>query len=135
MPRTGRVPAVPTNPDATQGYETREGQWMIPNDEAERVAESAREILDQVELESYTDPSGRPAGIQIQHVEDDSIVLQRGFESGDIIQRVNGQPINSKSELIDWVSKNHEKYRNFRVELQRRGQRKYLSFTIQGERR
>lgn len=133
MAPTGRVPAEPSNPNATEGYEVRPGQWMIPVDEANRIGENAREILEEAELSSYRDAGGRPGGIRVDRIKEGSLIVQRGIEEGDVIQRINGQAVNSKTELVDWVSQNYEKYKHYRVEIQRRGQRKFLSFTLQGE--
>jgi len=127
----------PIDPNATEGYETRpgSGMWMIPEAEAERLVDEAGDILEQATLSSYRDPQGRAAGIRLDQVDSGSLILDRGFQVGDIVQKVNGQSVNSKTELVDWVKRNHERYSMYRVEVQRRGQIKRLNFRVQTPRR
>ena len=127
----------PIDPNRTEGYETRpgSGMWMIPETEAGRLVDEAGDILEQATLSSYRDPQGRAAGIRLDRVDQGSLILDRGFQEGDIVQKVNGQSVNSKTELVDWVKRNHERYSMFRVELQRRGQVKRLNFRVQTPRR
>lgn len=122
----------PIDPNAKEGYETRPGSgyWMIPAAESERLSEDAGSILEDAEMSSYR-VNGKPAGIKLDHVKEESLILQRGFQEGDIVQKINGQAINSKTELVDWVKRNHERFGMFRVELQRRGETKRLSFRVQ----
>ena len=99
--------------------------------EAERISNEASDILEQAELSAYRDQAGKPAGVRLDHVEQGSLILDRGFQEGDILQKINGQPINSKTELVDWVQRNQDKYSMYRVQIQRRGQSKTLSFRVQ----
>lgn len=133
VPATGRVPM---DPNREEGYEQRpgSGMWMIPDPEVEKLREEAGDILEQAEISSYVDQNGKPAGIKLDHVDPDSMILARGFEEGDIIQKVNGQPINSQTELVDWAKRNQDKYSLFRVELLRRGQVKRLNYRFQSTR-
>jgi len=133
---TNRVPRA-FDEDATEGYERQpgSGNWMIPAAEVERVTEDASEILEQAQISSYRDRNGRPAGIRLDNLEDGSLILERGFKVGDIVQKVNGQAINSKTEFIDWVKRNSERYNRFSVDVLRRGKSRKLSFNIQQQRR
>ncbi len=119
-----------------EGYETRpgSGMWMIPETEADRLGNEANDILEQAQFSTYTDKQGRPAGIRLDHVDAGSLILERGFQTNDVVQKVNGQPVNSKTELVDWVKRNHERFSMFRVEVLRRGQVKRLNFRVQKSR-
>lgn len=130
MPATGRVPM---DPNREEGYEQRpgSGMWMIPDPEVDRLRDEAGDILEQAQISSYVDQNGKPAGIKLDHVEPGSLILDRGFQEGDIIQRVNGNEINSQTELVDWAKRNQDKYSLFRVELLRRGQVKRLNYRFQ----
>ena len=114
---------------ATGAYETRPGEWVIPDSETLRLADRAGSILAETEISSHR-VDGKPAGIKLDHVAQGSLILQRGFRQGDIVQRINGQAVNSQTDLLEWARQNHDQTRMVRIELLRRGQAQRLSFRV-----
>jgi len=103
---------------ATEAREVRPGTWEIPTSERDHIQQNAREILDQIGVEDYSE--GSIQGLKLSSLPGDSLPAQRGFQEGDIIKSVNGTPITSQSDLINY-SKKMEKIAVVRVEYYRQG--------------
>ena len=55
----------------------------------------------------YIDPKRRkPAGIKVDRIAPGSIAASYGVQQGDILKSINGNPVNTKEQAIDWVKGN-----------------------------
>ncbi len=102
-----------------EAREVRPGNWEIPASEKEYITENAREILDQVGVEDYSE--GAVRGLKITALAGDSLPAQRGFQEGDVVKSVNGQPITSQADLINFAKKMGDRLTVVRVEYYRQG--------------
>jgi S1-C subfamily serine protease len=102
-----------------EAREVRPGNWEIPTSEKDHITQNAREILDSVGVEDYNE--GSIQGLKITSLPGDSLPAQRGFQEGDVVKSVNGQPISSQSDLINYAKKMGDRLTVVRVEYYRQG--------------
>ena len=48
---------------------------------------------------------GRPAGFRLFRIQDDSIFRRLGLQNGDVVQRVNGQPLADPANLLAFLQR------------------------------
>lgn len=116
---TGEPGAEGTGEALTEAREVRPGNWELPASEKEYITNNAREILDSVGVEDYSE--GAIQGLKISSLPGDSYPAKYGFQEGDIVKSVNGQPISSQSDLINYSKKMGDKLTVVRVEYYRQG--------------
>jgi hypothetical protein len=105
--------------ELTEAREVRPGTWELPQSEKEHITQNAREILESVGVEDYSE--GAIRGLKLTSLPGDSLPAQRGFQEGDIIKSVNGQPISSQADLINYSKKMGDRLTVVRVEYYRQG--------------
>ncbi|MBI1853701.1 MAG: PDZ domain-containing protein [Planctomycetes bacterium] len=129
-PRTGSSKAAVAS--GTRVAVTREvepGVWQISADERDRIRDSAKDLLEDAEVTTYVNERTRRAeGMIVDHIEPKSLIAERGLREGDLVQRINGTPVSSKSELIDYVKSNGDRLYDVRVEVLRRGKTIVLEY-------
>jgi hypothetical protein len=64
----------------------------------------------------------RKTQIKLELKKTDGRLAQFGFESGDVLISINGQPVNSKAQAINYV-RNNSNLASYTVVVDRRGQR------------
>jgi len=87
------------------------------------------EIIAQVRHRRYRDPNtGQYAGIEIQDVPSGSFAAKHGLKSGDIIKSVNGHPVNSPQEGIQFAKNNADKYSTWEVVIENKGVERTVTY-------
>lgn len=92
---TREAVAVPGDPNHLQ-FPVEEQRWVEKH--AEKIAEEAN-------LETVRDSdTGKPIGIQVRSFNrEDSTLKRYGIREGDILISINGVPMASKAEAIQWL--------------------------------
>lgn len=103
----------------TEPREVRPGNWELPASEKDYITANARDILDSVGVEDYSE--GSIQGLKISSLPGDAYPAKYGFQEGDIVKSVNGQPISSQSDLINYSKKMGDRLTVVRVEYYRQG--------------
>ncbi len=100
--------------------------WFIGSDEMTKLESEHEEILKEVgigvTMTRDHDANEPRAVLKLTKVPSDSLVAERGFEVGDILHSINGEPISSKFAAIQYF-KQHKNVSTFNVEIERRGTR------------
>jgi hypothetical protein len=91
-------------------------------------AEYVAEILRKAKIEPYV-KNYRTEGLRITGIENIPIAQRIGFQNGDVVQRVNGQPLTSKQKAFQVLMKAKTQSK-IDIQLLRDGQSKELSFDL-----
>lgn len=106
-----------------------ENEWYIGTDDLARVDKEGESILEQVELGSrFVKADGRTR-IVLSKVPDDSLFAQRGFKTDDILRKIDGQEMSSRSAIVNYFKANATR-KQYDVEIERLGERITKSFRV-----
>src|SRR5690606_22612715 len=108
--------------EARETRQVGEHGWFIGTEELDRLEEEHDRMLAEVEVGMKYDAGSQRALLQINEIPEDSLVAQRGFEKGDVLLSINGEPISSKYAAIQYFRQNSNSTK-FNVEIERRGTR------------
>ncbi len=129
VPGSGRVP--PTEEELKETREIRPGIWQLSAEERDRIKEGARDILEEVEVSSYmNERTKRADGMKVESIQESSLLRQRGLQEGDLVKKVNGTPVNSKTDVVNYVRDNQDHLQVVRVEIERKGKTMTLEYRI-----
>ena len=109
-----------------------DGSWVFGrNDMAYLQGDGAREVMEeQIQARTITPKDGGRSELELTKVEPGSMPARFGMQSGDRIISVNGHPMSSKAEAINW-GKNNPNEPVYDVLYTRRGVEQHL--IIHGE--
>ncbi|MBI4612307.1 MAG: PDZ domain-containing protein [Planctomycetes bacterium] len=103
--------------------------WKIAPEEWENVGRNLQSYLTEVEPAVIMGTDGDVLGLKLQNVKEGSLAWQRGFRTGDIVQRVNGDAVTSVDDLNKLVEKYKGNARVF-VLVDRFGRRLTMTFEL-----
>jgi hypothetical protein len=86
--------------------EVRPGHWELGPRERAYLSDENRvqEIQREVTAQPWKNPeTGRYEGIALRKVKEDSYIARRGARKGDILVSINGQPVTSKADIVNYV--------------------------------
>jgi type II secretory pathway component PulC len=83
------------------------------------LAREGEQVLDGV-VWSTTDSAKGGKALRVDTVPPDSVLARHGVQNGDVLVSVNGVPMSTKSEIVDYVKRN-KTMSVFEVAIQRRG--------------
>ena len=112
---------VPTG-DVVSASDTQEG--AIPSGLVNQLVQNPFDELKKVRLR----PQGQ-AGLQIQWIQNDSILKKLGVKRGDIIKSINGIPFNNMADIANSINSLMNSER-FDVEVERRGKPTALRYVV-----
>ncbi|MDF1797567.1 MAG: PDZ domain-containing protein [Planctomycetota bacterium] len=124
----GSLPDAPVyNPDRTMLIDRN--HYKVGTDDAERFATDYAAIIAQIDHRRHRNPStGQYDGIEIQDVPAGSIAAQHGVKSGDIIKSINGHPVSSVQEAIQFGKNNSEKYSTWEIVIENKGVERTVTY-------
>jgi hypothetical protein len=125
LPETGS--SIPRG----KGYtlSPKETQRMGPNtyrvgtDDAQYINENFDKILaTELRLEPNRDPkTGKRDGIRIRDVKSGSLAEKHGAQDGDVIKAINGHPVSSTQDAVNFVKNNADVYDKWELLVENRG--------------
>ncbi len=89
-------------------------------------------LTDEVRTSTYYDEDGNRAGVEILSVKSGSIASRHGVQTGDVLISINGKPMSSEHEAINFVKNNQGQYSAWEVVVQRLGRRETIVYTDPG---
>ena len=102
-------------------------QWGT--DDAADAEANFAEYIAQVRHRRYRDPNtGQYAGIWLQDVPTGSFAAKHGLKSGDVIKSINGHPISSPQEGIQFAKNNQDKYSTWDVVIENKGVERTVTY-------
>jgi hypothetical protein len=105
-PATGLIPSIKEQPfSLTRTTKIGSNDWLIGTDDKKYFAEHYTEELSRnVRTARHQDPrSGKYDGIEITGVTAGSAIAAHGAQEGDVIKSINGHPVTSVSEAVQYV--------------------------------
>lgn len=122
----GRVGAR-RRPDQTERL--GKNTFLLGAEDRLDFAENYAAILtNDVTLRTYYDEDGKRAGIEVQRVKPGSRASRHGALDGDIVISINGHPVASQSEAIQFVKANQDKYTVWEVKILRLGREETIVY-------
>ncbi|MEM9382749.1 MAG: PDZ domain-containing protein [Planctomycetota bacterium] len=102
--------------------EKRNGQYYLGTEDADLFQANYGEILSRdVRTETYFDENGKRAGVKLTDVREGSAASRLGAQSGDVIISINGSPVSSEQEAIQFVKTNSDRYDVWEVRVRNLG--------------
>ena len=102
--------------------EKRNGQFYIGTEDAALFQNNYGDIFSRdVKTETYYDKDGNRAGIKITEVRPGSIAQRHGAQTGDVVISINGTPVHSQQEAIQFAKDNSERYSVWEVQVMNLG--------------
>ncbi|MDE0915832.1 MAG: PDZ domain-containing protein [Planctomycetota bacterium] len=86
-------------------------------------------LTDEVQTATHYDENGKRAGIEIKSIASGSVASRHGAQAGDVLISINGQPVSSEHEAINFVKNNQDQYSVWEVVVERLGRRETIVYT------
>lgn len=108
--------------------------WVLGTEDVKEFDTRWQEILgNEIKTQQHRDPkTGRYDGIEIKSVLPGSIGARHGAQEGDIIKSINGTPVNSTNEAIQFVKTNKDNYSKWEVVVENRGKQRTVTYQSPG---
>ncbi len=81
-----------------------------------------------VGTKTHYDSNGKRAGIELTRVRKGSIAARHGAQEGDIIKSINGQPVNSTQEAINFAKNNKDRYSTWEIVVENLGRERTITY-------
>jgi len=112
-------------------YQARPNHFRIGTEDAEYIATNYSEILSrEVRTKKHQDPvTGQYDGIEIRSVAEGSIATSHGVQPGDVIKSINGHPVSSVPQALQFVKSNQDQYDTWEVVVENKGQQRTVTYS------
>ncbi len=135
--RGRRAPGDDTSelmPEDAPGETGTERRLIVPAKEKDYIVENFPKILHEVKLQTELEEDGSMSGVKVGYVKSGSVLSRIGrFRSGDIIRKVNGNPVNSIQQAVSlYEDLTKQNVQNVSVEIERKGQVFTHAYSIAG---
>ena len=84
--------------------QTGENAWVVDRRELQDGAQGMSGLLTQLRAVAEV-RAGRPAGFRLFQIRGDSLFARLGLRDGDVVQRVNGTPIDEPAALLGFLAR------------------------------
>ncbi|MDF1836542.1 MAG: PDZ domain-containing protein [Planctomycetota bacterium] len=109
-----------TRPQDT--VELSKNTYQLGVNDAREFGDNYQTILNNdVRTQTRRDKNGNPNGIEIKSVTAGSIAARHGLSARDVVISVNGHPVNSEQEAMQWAKANKDNYTVWEVVVERLG--------------
>jgi general secretion pathway protein C len=127
--QTGSPSRTVPHPQETATIEVEEQTITLAQAELQESMNNINELMTQVRVRPYF-RRGKPEGLIVSQIQQNSVFAKLGLVNGDIISSVNGQMISSPDEAFQFYS-NLKSGGEVSIEITRRGQKKLITYDIQ----
>jgi hypothetical protein len=126
------VPGTLRGPSKLLTEEVRPNVYNLGTDSMAQINENYLDILStEVRTRSYRNPrTGEWQGIEILEVQPGSLAAQHGAQSGDVVKSINGHPVNSTQEAIQYVKNNKDAYDTWVVVVWNSGRERTITYNV-----
>jgi PDZ domain len=110
-------------------------QYQIGTEDQEYIEKNFTRILSEdIRHGQHRDPStGRYDGIELKEVKPGSMAEKLGAKSGDVIKSVNGHPVNSVQEGINYAKTHDAQYDTWEIVVENLGKTKTITYKEPGK--
>ncbi|MGH7150373.1 MAG: PDZ domain-containing protein [Planctomycetota bacterium] len=112
--------------------EEKPNKWKISASDVEEVTARANEIVGTGEITvtpHYRRGESSASGLRIGSIKPGSILDTKGLKPGDIVRSINGTPVRSKEQVIEYIQA-HPDLRSFTIEIERLGRPLTLQYSL-----
>lgn len=107
-----------------------EDTWHVGTEDADDFGQDfggiiAREVRHR---RHYNTKTGKYDGIELQDVKPGGKMAAHGAQSGDVIKSINGHPVTSTSEAIDFVKNHKDEYDTWKVVIENKGKQRTMIY-------
>jgi hypothetical protein len=114
--------------------EERENFWNVPKEEVDYWDEFGESVAEDVAVLPVTDPETKKAvGIQVKTIAKGSIVARRGVKQGDILKSINGQPVGSRQEAVNYFKGPGKGLTRYKVVIERNGRDITITYNVKAQ--
>lgn len=103
-------------------------QVRVDRNEINSALNNINQLMQQVRVRPHF-KNGKPNGLILTHIRNNSIFNELGLKSGDIVKGVNGQEIESVDDALKFYN-NLKSSSSVQLQIERRGQEKSISYEI-----
>ncbi|MFH0946043.1 MAG: PDZ domain-containing protein [Planctomycetota bacterium] len=103
--------------------------WFIGTTERDRIIAEQEDLAAEIGVGPAYSKREKRMYVKITKIPEGSLAEQRGFKVDDVLRRINGTDIVSKSDLIRYIQKHPDQPR-YSIEIMRRGTRITKTFQI-----
>lgn len=89
---------------------TGENAFVVDRRELAGAVDNMSGLLTQASAVAEVQ-DGRPAGLRLFQIRDGSLLARLGLRDGDVVQRVNGQPVTDPTALLGFLARLHREPR------------------------
>jgi general secretion pathway protein C len=110
-PDTPAQPLVPARATRDERIRrTGENAFVVDRRELAGAVDNMSGLLTQASAVAEVQ-DGRPAGLRLFQIRDGSLLARLGLRDGDVVQRVNGQPVADPNALLGFLARLHREPR------------------------
>ena len=114
-------------PEATTLIAT--DRYRLGTEDMRYLGENYTDVLTRdMSTRTHYDANGRRAGIELTRVRRGSIAARHGAMEGDIVISINGEPVNSPQEAINFAKNNKDRYTTWDVVVENLGHQRTMTF-------
>jgi len=121
------VEASPVTAGATI-RQTSPNAFVVDRRELAGAASDMSGLLTQVRAVAEV-RDGRPAGFRLFQMKDDSLFRRLGLQNGDVVQRVNGEPVADPATLLGFLQRLHTEPR-VALDIRRGAERRTMVYDL-----
>ncbi len=120
--------AASTRPDAFASVEAAGENIELDRTEINSVLNNINRLMEQAKVRPYF-RNGKPNGLLLTHIRQNSFFTDLGLKSGDIVRGVNGKEIKSVDDAMELYNGLKDSA-SVQLEIERRGETKNISYQI-----
>lgn len=119
---------VKSNPNSRRLQQRPSQRIQLKRSQIESATESVNELMRAVNLRPYFE-NGKPSGLILSRIRPDSIFKKMGLINGDIIKKIDGEPVSSVENIL-------QSYENLKtsgdvmLEIKRRGRIQQIEYHV-----
>jgi hypothetical protein len=122
-------PLVASEDQPTDTVEVSQGVYRVGTTDADEFGNNYQTILtNDLRTRTRRDKNGQAAGVEIMTVREGSIAQRHGLVARDVIISVNGHPVNSEQEAMQWAKANKDNYDVWNVVVERLGRTETMTY-------
>lgn len=101
----------------------------MPRTRIDDATDNINELMKQARIRPHFQ-DGKPAGLVITRIQDNSIFSEMGLENGDVIVGVDGNPIQSVDDALQ-LYQGMKESSGVKLQIVRQGQEQAIEYQIQ----
>ena len=126
--QSNRMDTASRRRDRAAYTDGRGDQLRIDRNEIDSALNNINQLMQQVRVRPHF-KNGKPNGLILTHIRNNSIFNELGLKSGDIVKGVNGEEIESVDDALKFYN-NLKSSSSVQLQIERRGQEKSINYQI-----